>query len=84
MFEPNDKVTRDRAVFMCSSFLETMYSGGAFLGEDSSEAYYVKCDETNNPKVSRDLGRLIIECGYAQKKPSEFVVIKIAHQMQEQ
>lgn len=84
VFEPNDKVTRDKAVFMCSSFLETMYNGGAFLGEDSSEAYYVKCDETNNPKVSRDLGRLIIECGYAQKKPSEFVVIKIAHQMQEQ
>ena len=83
VFEPHDNVLWTKATKTVEAFLDTMWRDGAFLGDTSAQAYYVKCDESNNPEASRNLGRLIIECGYAQKKPAEFVVIKIAHQLQE-
>ena len=82
VFEPHDRDLWTKANATVKAFLDTLWREGAFLGDTSAEAYYVKCDESNNPEESRNLGRLIIECGYAQKKPAEFVIIKIAHQIQ--
>lgn len=82
VFEPHDRDLWTKATATVTAFLDTMWRDGAFFGDTSSEAYYVKCDGENNPEASRNLGRLVIECGYAQKKPAEFVIIRIAHQMQ--
>jgi phage tail sheath protein FI len=78
VFEPNDhrlwaKVRRD-----VNAFLLTVWRDGALFGLTPDQAYYVKCDETNNPRESRDLGRLIIEIGLAPVKPAEFVIFRIS------
>ena len=43
-----------------------------------TEAFFVKCDEENNPPEVRDAGQLIVEIGIAPVKPAEFVVFRIA------
>ncbi len=38
---------------------------GAFRGATEEEAFFVRCDETNNPALIADAGRLIAEIGVA-------------------
>ena len=78
VFEPNDatlwaKVRRD-----VTSFLRTIWLGGALFGTAPSEAFYVKCDEELNPPEIRDLGQLIVEIGLAPVKPAEFVIFRLS------
>lgn len=81
VFEPIDNYLYTKATTSVQSYLDTLWRQGAFYGSTASEAYYVQCNEDNNPEEQRDRGILLIECGYAQKKPAEFVHIKIAHQI---
>ena len=43
-----------------------------------AEAFFVKCDEENNPPENRDAGILTVEIGIAPVKPAEFVVFRIS------
>jgi phage tail sheath protein FI len=77
VFEPNDqrlwaKLRRD-----VGNFLMLLYSQGMLFGATASQAFFVKCDETNNPKYVRDAGQVIIDIGVAPVKPAEFVVFRI-------
>jgi phage tail sheath protein FI len=47
------------------------------FGTTEAEAFYVKCDETNNPREVRDAGQVTIEIGVAVVKPAEFVIFRI-------
>lgn len=78
VFEPNDEHLWSRVRTSCKAFLETLRSEGALKGT-ASQAYYVTCDETNNPDNLINQGQLNIEIGYAPVKPAEFVIIKLAH-----
>lgn len=78
VFEPNDENLWSRVRATCEAFLETLRQQGVLKG-DSSEAYYVKCDETNNTESSIANGFLYIDIGYAPIKPAEYVVIRLAH-----
>ena len=42
-----------------------------------AQAFFVKCDEENNPPAVTDLGQLIAEVGVAPVIPAEFVVFRI-------
>lgn len=81
VFEPHDSVLWTKAKTICQAYLNDMFQRGAFFGEQSSDAFYVKCDEELNPASVRNAGKLIIEVGYAEKKPAEFVIIRIAHEL---
>jgi phage tail sheath protein FI len=77
VFEPNapplwGNIRRD-----VSDFLRRVWRSGALFGATEAEAFYVKCDETNNPSEVRDAGQVIIEIGLAVVKPAEFVVFRI-------
>lgn len=77
VFEPNDhrlwtKLRRD-----VNNFLMTIYSQGMLFGATPAQAFFVKCDEENNPKYTRDLGQVIIDIGIAPVKPAEFVIFRI-------
>jgi hypothetical protein len=61
-----------------TAFLTTVWSSGALFGRTPGEAFYVKCDEENNPPALRDLGQVIIEIGMAPVKPAEFVIFRIS------
>jgi phage tail sheath protein FI len=60
-----------------NSFLRVLWRQGALFGNTPDQAYFVKCDEENNPQETRDLGQLIIDIGIAPVKPAEFVIFRI-------
>lgn len=77
VFEPNNQqlwaaVTRD-----ISAFLNTLWTQGGLFGATAAEAYFVTCDESNNPAETRALGQLYIDIGLAPVYPAEFVIIRI-------
>jgi len=77
VFEPNDQTTWGALKRSIDGFLTTLWRQGALFGETPEEAFYIKCDEENNPQETRDIGQLVVEVGIAPVKPAEFVIIRI-------
>jgi len=78
VFEPNDWRlwgTMERAI---EAFLRRVWRSGALFGASPDEAFYVKCDEENNPAENRDVGILTVDVGVAPVKPAEFVVFRLS------
>lgn len=80
IFEPNSDILWAKVIAACKTRLEELRLQGSLQGTQS-EAYYVKCDNSNNTKTSINEGILNVEVGYAPVKPAEYVIIKIAHSM---
>jgi phage tail sheath protein FI len=78
VFEPNDQDLRERVKRNISVFLRDLWRQGAVVGATPEQAFYVLCDETNNPASSVDAGKLIVEVGVAPVKPAEFVIFRIS------
>jgi uncharacterized protein len=78
VFEPNDPKLWDSVTRTVTMFLRTVWRSGALFGRTQAEAFFVKCDEENNPPENRDLGILTVEIGIAPVKPAEFVVFRIS------
>ena len=78
VFEPNDFDLWQRIKRDISAFLGRTWLNGALFGRTAGEAFYVKCDEENNPPETRDVGQLIVEVGIAPVKPAEFVIIRLS------
>lgn len=83
VFEPHDFNLRQTLVMSVSSFLETIWRQGALVGATAEEAFYIKCDETNNPPEVVDQGKLIAEVGVAPTRPAEFIVFRIGRTVEE-
>lgn len=81
VFEPNNEALWTKVESTCNAFLETLRQSGALKGS-AEEAYYVTVNDTNNTDATIAEGQLNIEIGYAPVKPAEFVIIKLAHSMQ--
>ena len=77
VFEGNDWLTRAKLALTTDSFLRELWSRGALMGSKAEEAFYVRCDDTNNPADARDRGEMLIEVGVAPSVPFEFVVLRI-------
>jgi phage tail sheath protein FI len=78
VFEPNDQRLWGRVKRTVNSFLLRVWRDGALFGATPEQAFFVKCDEENNPPEVRDAGQLIVDIGIAPVKPAEFVVFRIA------
>ena len=78
VFEPNDIRLWGRVKRTINAFLLRVWRDGALFGATPEQAFFVKCDEANNPPETRDAGQLIIDIGIAPVKPAEFVVFRIA------
>lgn len=74
-FEPKDSKLFNDVTAQLSGLLLGMWEKGMFLGDTKEDAFYVKCDGELNPNINSP--ELIIEIGYAKKKPAEFVVTRI-------
>lgn len=79
-FESNDAVTRAKVEVALRGFLTALWQRGALTGKTAAEAFFVKCDESNNPPAARADGRLTAEVGVAPSKPFEFVLLRIGRQ----
>lgn len=78
VFEPNTPDLWARIRRNVTAFLMTVWRSGALFGNTPEQAFYVKCDEENNPPEVRDQGQVIIEIGVAVTKPAEFVIFRIS------
>ncbi len=83
VFEPHNFNLRQLIILGVSSFLETFWRQGALVGETPAQAYYVKCDESNNPPEIVNEGKLIVEVGVAPTHPAEFIVFRIGRTVEE-
>jgi hypothetical protein len=77
VFEPNDFRTRAKLYLSFTSFLMTLWQRGALAGPAPADAFFVRCDEANNPPDQRARGELLAEIGVAPSKPFEFVVLRV-------
>lgn len=77
IFEPNDEKLWGSLTAQVKAFLYNLWVDGALFGTTPEEAYFVKCDEELNSQEVRDAGKVIVEVGYAKKKPAEFTIIRI-------
>jgi Bacteriophage tail sheath protein len=78
VFEPNDQRLWGRVKRTINAFLMRVWRDGALFGATPDQAFFIKCDEENNPPEVRDAGQLIVDIGIAPVKPAEFVVFRIA------
>ena len=81
IFEGNDEELWATVEDVIDKYLQAQFDQGAFKGESPTDAYYVRCDDTNNDPASADSGVVNIEVGVALKSPAEFIVIRLG-QMQ--
>ena len=77
VFEGNDWLTRAKLTMGIDSFLRELWSRGALMGAKPEEAFFVRCDESNNPADARARGELLIQIGVAASVPFEFIVLRI-------
>lgn len=80
VFEPNNAATRTKYAAALTNFLAVIWEAGALSGNSPQEAYFVKCDEENNPAADRIEGRLLAEIGFAPAYPLEFVLMRVGLQ----
>ena len=78
VFEPNHRALRAEIRIILQNYLRQLYRLGAFRGATEEQAFFVRCDETNNPSYITDAGRLIAEIGVAPAEPLEFIVLRLA------
>lgn len=78
VFEPNTPELWAKIRRNISAFLTVEWRKGALFGTKIEEAFYVKCDEENNPPEIRDLGQVVVEIGVAVVKPAEFVIFRLS------
>ncbi|RYG25197.1 hypothetical protein EON82_08005 [bacterium] len=77
VFEPNDGLTQAKIRLSLFSYLLGLFQSGALAGATADAAFFVRCDETNNPPEVRDRGWLIAEIGVAPAQPFEYIVVRI-------
>ncbi|MEU7500963.1 phage tail sheath subtilisin-like domain-containing protein [Streptomyces griseofuscus] len=78
VFEPNDMYLWESVQRTVNMFLRRVWRSGALFGQTPAEAFFVKCDEENNPPENRDAGILTVDIGIAPVKPAEFVVFRLS------
>jgi hypothetical protein len=77
VFEVNDAALRKALTHSLSLLLEGVWSDGGLNGATPDQAFYVKCDETNNPQSVIDAGQVVCQVGVAIAAPMEFLVFQI-------
>lgn len=77
VFEPNSEPLWGQVRLSIGTFMQGLFLQGAFAGSTPQQAYFVKCDDENNPDSSVALGILNITVGFAPLYPAEFVIIQI-------
>jgi hypothetical protein len=76
-FEPNQPMTRFVLAQVLTRYLLSIWNAGALAGAAPDEAFFVRCDATNNPPDVVEAGQLICEIGVAIAAPAEFLVFRV-------
>jgi phage tail sheath protein FI len=84
VFEPNDHRLWSSLRVNVGAFMDNLFRAGAFQGEKSSDAYFVRCglgDTMTQGDIDR--GQVIVVVGFAPLKPAEFVIVRIQQKTQQ-
>jgi hypothetical protein len=76
-FEPNNQLLWSQLRLSVGGFMQRLFLQSSFAGSTPQQAYFVKCDGTNNPQSSIAQGIVNITVGFAPLYPGTFVVIQI-------
>lgn len=76
-FEPNQPALWAQVRQRVGAYCHALYRRGALRGDDSADAFFVKCDAETNPPEDREAGRLVCEIGLAALAPAEFIVVRL-------
>ncbi|MCF0039769.1 phage tail sheath family protein [Dyadobacter fanqingshengii] len=84
VFEPNDANTWLRVKTMVENFLSNLWREGALAGAKSEEAFFVRIG-LGQTMTALDIleGRMNVEIGLAAVRPTEFIILKFSHKLQE-
>lgn len=77
IFEPNDAKLWATLTTLVTDFLLGYMARGGLRGSTEQEAFYVKCDSTNNTLSDIQNGIVNVEVGVALEYPAEFIVIRL-------
>ena len=77
VFEPNDEPLWAQIRLNVGSFMQTLFSQGAFQGSTPKDAYFVQCNSQTTTHTDIDNGVVKFLVGFAPLKPAEFVVLQI-------
>jgi len=77
VFENNDEQLWNQLRTALGNFLRSYWSQGGLRGNTPAEAFYVRCDASNNTATNIINGLVNIEIGVAVEYPAEFIVISI-------
>jgi hypothetical protein len=80
VFEPNTPNLWKKVLRNVSIFLYNMWTNGYFKGERPEDAFFVQCDENNNPTDVRERGMVIVDVGIAPVRPAEFVMFRVVQE----
>jgi hypothetical protein len=77
VFEPNGPELRRRVAAAITSLMRTLVAGGATASASENDAFFVQCDEGNNPPESVAAGQIVATVGVALLAPAEFILLNI-------
>jgi hypothetical protein len=77
VFEPNTEALWFQVTQAVYGVLLPVFQSGALRGATPEEAFYVRCDDTNNPPDTVLLGQVLCEVGVAIAAPAEFIVFRV-------
>jgi len=63
------------------SFLLGLFNNGYFAGTSPAQAYFVKCDASNNPPEVFNAGQVICDIGMAPNRPGEFIRFRFVEKL---
>jgi phage tail sheath protein FI len=75
VFEPNDEPLWAQIRLNIGAFMNDLFRQGAFQGQTTTDAYFVKCDSDTTTQNDINNGIVNITVGFAPLKPAEFVII---------
>jgi len=78
VFEPNGERLWAEITAKLSNFLSSFWASGGLKGRSAAEAYFVRCDASNNTNTTIEQGEVHVEIGVALQAPAEFIVINIS------
>jgi phage tail sheath protein FI len=77
VFEPNGEPLWAHLRQSVETFMKGLFTRGAFQGNRTSDAYFVKCGRDTTTAADQAAGTVHIIVGFAPLKPAEFVILKI-------
>lgn len=77
VFEPNTPMLWFQITQAMLGILVPIFDAGALRGNTPEQAFYVRCDDSNNPPDTIEAGQVLCQVGVAIAAPAEFIVFRV-------